>query len=147
MWSKTDAEDAWAGLLCTIGPKLNDTEQLPENHVCNYLFYDSVYKKGSTPFDPKNLDPELSIFLDGGKQLSKTTLGIGFAYKIRVLQLSFPMGFVAFDVDYDDFGNVCTKLNRYGAFTRLYTLNDILTYFQGVFDNAAELQDCLKLSR
>ncbi|KAL3197220.1 hypothetical protein MRX96_014830 [Rhipicephalus microplus] len=76
-------EDTWAGLLCTVGTKLNDSKRLPEDKVCNYLFYDSVYKKGATPFDPTNLDPALSTFLNGGKELPSTTLGIGFAYKYR----------------------------------------------------------------
>ncbi|KAL1427303.1 hypothetical protein MTO96_017592 [Rhipicephalus appendiculatus] len=66
--------------------------------------------------------------------------------RIRVLQLSFTFGIAAFDVDYDDFGNVCNALNRFGAFTRLYTLKDLLEYFEKVFDVSGELKDCLKLA-
>ncbi|KAL1427328.1 hypothetical protein MTO96_017616 [Rhipicephalus appendiculatus] len=75
--------DVWFGLLCTIGTKLTDPKMLPDDKVCSYLFYDSVYKKGPTPFDPNNVDPALSIFLDGGKKLPRTRLGIAFAYKYR----------------------------------------------------------------
>ncbi|KAL3197221.1 hypothetical protein MRX96_014831 [Rhipicephalus microplus] len=66
--------------------------------------------------------------------------------RVRVSQLSFAFGIVAFDVDYDDVGNVCSKLNRYGAFTRLFYLQDLLVYFENIFDVSGELEDCLKLA-
>ncbi|KAL1427329.1 hypothetical protein MTO96_017617 [Rhipicephalus appendiculatus] len=66
--------------------------------------------------------------------------------RVRVLQLSFAFGIAAFDVDYEDFGNVCNELNRFGAFTRLYNLIDLLEYFEKVFDVSGELEDCLDLT-
>lgn len=71
---------------------------------------------------------------------------VGKLCRVRVSQLSFAFGIVAFDVDYDDVGNVCSKLNRYGAFTRLFYLQDLLVYFENIFDVSGELEDCLKLA-
>ncbi|KAL1427354.1 hypothetical protein MTO96_017641 [Rhipicephalus appendiculatus] len=66
--------------------------------------------------------------------------------RVRVLQLNFAFGVVAFDVDYDDYANICAQLNHYNAFTRLNFLRDLLEYFQGVFSDAGELKDCLELA-
>ncbi|KAL1427333.1 hypothetical protein MTO96_017620 [Rhipicephalus appendiculatus] len=75
-------KDKWVGLLCTIGTKLSTPEMLPSDIICSYLFYDSVFKKGSTPFEPGRLDP-LSIFLGKRAEYENTMFGIGFAYKYR----------------------------------------------------------------
>ncbi|KAL3202364.1 hypothetical protein MRX96_042529 [Rhipicephalus microplus] len=56
-------KDTWAGLICTIGTKLGAPEVLPDDRWCNYLFYDSVYKKGPAAFDPNHLDPALGVFM------------------------------------------------------------------------------------
>ncbi|KAH7942866.1 hypothetical protein HPB52_002043 [Rhipicephalus sanguineus] len=74
-------KDTWAGLICTIGTKLSAPEILPDDRLCNYLYYDSVYKKGPTPFDPGHLDPALSIFLGHLSRFNYTATGIGFAFK------------------------------------------------------------------
>ncbi|KAL3197242.1 hypothetical protein MRX96_014850 [Rhipicephalus microplus] len=74
-------KDTWAGLICTIGTKLTGPEVVPDDRLCDYLFYDSVYKKGPTLFDPNNLDPALKIFLDSVSDYKFTEFGIGFAYK------------------------------------------------------------------
>ncbi|XP_075724537.1 uncharacterized protein LOC142767195 [Rhipicephalus microplus] len=66
--------------------------------------------------------------------------------RIRVLQLTFAIGVVAFDIDYDDYSTICGELNQYRAFTRLYTLVDILDYFKKKFNDAGELKDCLFLA-
>ncbi|KAL1427099.1 hypothetical protein MTO96_017707 [Rhipicephalus appendiculatus] len=74
-------KDTWAGLICTIGTKLSAPEALPQDSLCNYLFYDSVYKEGPAQFDPGHLPPGLSILLGRFSAHNYTQLGIGFAYK------------------------------------------------------------------
>ncbi|KAL3197213.1 hypothetical protein MRX96_014824 [Rhipicephalus microplus] len=59
--------------------------------------------------------------------------------------VDFAVDVVAFDIDYDDFANVCDKLNHYRAFTRLYTLTDYVEYFQPLANNVGELKYCLDL--
>ncbi|KAL1427233.1 hypothetical protein MTO96_017527 [Rhipicephalus appendiculatus] len=46
----------WERLLCTIGSKLSKPDMIPYDTLCDYLFYDSVYKNGPEKFDPKNID-------------------------------------------------------------------------------------------
>ncbi|KAL1427331.1 hypothetical protein MTO96_017618 [Rhipicephalus appendiculatus] len=87
--SKTPGKkDTWRGLICTIGTKLNGSKMFIKDGVCNYLFYDSVYKKGPTPFDPDNVDTSLSIFLANHSKFETTKFGIAFAYKQRQQLLS-----------------------------------------------------------
>ncbi|KAL3197212.1 hypothetical protein MRX96_014823 [Rhipicephalus microplus] len=294
-----DDKDIWVGLLCTIGTKLTNPQIMPGDGVCDYLIYDSVYKKGPAPFDPHGMDPSLNIFLNGGSQMTENQVrhficvqvrkiftpdvvvmlshyaegdntfedcrvvpptmlqrpisifsnssykndmhkaadtlrkltiqgvvaswalsvtmkgrwsvlkpgqpadflsecvhdpsaesfgsytevcenpdfsgilnyktgvrgtlyysrsdGRMFSYdndttfveklcRVRVLQLTFAIGVVAFDIDYDDYSTICGELNQYRAFTRLYTLVDILDYFKKKFNDAGELKDCLFLA-
>ncbi|KAH7942859.1 hypothetical protein HPB52_002036 [Rhipicephalus sanguineus] len=82
---RTAANNPWIeflqGLFCTFGAKPN-APLTPEMYsVCEILFYDSLYKKGPTPFDPTHLDPALSIFLGSHPTVYYSDLGIGFAYK------------------------------------------------------------------
>ncbi|KAL1427357.1 hypothetical protein MTO96_017644 [Rhipicephalus appendiculatus] len=81
--TETPKKDTSIGLLCTIGDKLSTPEMLPKDGPCDYLFYDSVYKKGFTQFDHKNADPSLSIFLANREAVKRSAIGIGFAYKYR----------------------------------------------------------------
>ncbi|KAH6943040.1 hypothetical protein HPB50_014218 [Hyalomma asiaticum] len=74
-------KDTWYGLLCTIGTKLDDQRMVPDDRLCDYLFYDSVYKKGPTPFDPNNVDPALSVYLGAHAAFQDTTFGIGFSHQ------------------------------------------------------------------
>ncbi|KAL1427310.1 hypothetical protein MTO96_017598 [Rhipicephalus appendiculatus] len=60
--TETPKKDTWVGLLCTIGTKLTNPQMIPDDDVCDYLIYDSVYKKGPTPFDPNNVDPSLDPY-------------------------------------------------------------------------------------
>ncbi|KAL1427358.1 hypothetical protein MTO96_017645 [Rhipicephalus appendiculatus] len=71
----------WPGLICTIGTKLSAPEIIPDGSWCDYLYYDSVFKKGPAPFDPNHLDPALSIFLGHFSKINATAPGVGFAYK------------------------------------------------------------------
>lgn len=74
-------KDTWFGLLCTIGTKLDDQKMVPDDKLCDYLFYDSVYKKGPIPFDPNNVDPALSVYLGAHAAFHDTNFGIGFSYQ------------------------------------------------------------------
>ncbi|KAH7942954.1 hypothetical protein HPB52_002729 [Rhipicephalus sanguineus] len=68
-------------LLCTIGSKLSEPDMIPYDTLCDYLFYDSVYKEGPATFDPNNVDVALSILLDEHLESDQTAPGIGFAYR------------------------------------------------------------------
>ncbi|KAH6943041.1 hypothetical protein HPB50_014219 [Hyalomma asiaticum] len=78
-----EPQEKWTKLLCVIGSNLKVPKMLPDDGACHYLFYDSVYKNGPTPFNPKKLDAPLSIFLAGRSNYSSTKLGIAFAYRQR----------------------------------------------------------------
>ncbi|XP_070380398.1 uncharacterized protein [Dermacentor albipictus] len=81
----------WQRLLCTIGSTLNSSDMIPEDGLCDYMFYDSVYKRGPAQFEPNNVEAALSIFLGERPNMNDTKFGIGFAYKYRrelKLQLS-----------------------------------------------------------
>ncbi|KAL1427311.1 hypothetical protein MTO96_017599 [Rhipicephalus appendiculatus] len=118
---QTYADDMWVGLLCTIGTNLYAQEMLPKDGVCDYLIYDSVYKDGPTSvYRLINKYYSLSIFFDGGMQMTKTILGIAFAYKYRQViksQLTTAAGTVPplakyfFDRDICNFGIVDTPTN------------------------------------
>ncbi|KAH6943600.1 hypothetical protein HPB50_024787 [Hyalomma asiaticum] len=79
--AKPRKKDTWVGLLCTVGIGLVGPDMLPDDGVCDYLFYDSVYKHGPVTFDPNNADPALSTFLAERKNHPHTVFGIGFAYR------------------------------------------------------------------
>ncbi|XP_075559750.1 uncharacterized protein LOC142591308 [Dermacentor variabilis] len=73
----------WQRLLCTIGSTLNSSKMFPEDGLCDYMFYDSVYKRGPAPFEPNNVEAALSIFLGERPNMKDTKFGIGFSYKYR----------------------------------------------------------------
>ncbi|XP_070379289.1 uncharacterized protein [Dermacentor albipictus] len=101
----------WQRLLCTVGTMLNPTsEMIPHDGLCDYMFYDSVYKRGPTTFEPNNVEAALSIFLSERQYYLDTKFGIGFAYKYRrelKLQLSANGGTTPFMLRYFWDQNIC----------------------------------------
>ncbi|KAL1427334.1 hypothetical protein MTO96_017621 [Rhipicephalus appendiculatus] len=74
-----------------------------------------------------------------------TTTYIEKLCRTKVQQLSFVMGVAAYDVDYDDFIDVCGSINYYGAFTRLFNFRDLMYYIWKRFNASENLQGCLSL--
>ncbi|KAH7950243.1 hypothetical protein HPB49_021553 [Dermacentor silvarum] len=100
----------WQGLLCTTGATLRSSDMFPEDGLCDYIFYDSVYKRGLTPFDPNHVEDALSVFLGKRPHMYNTTFGIGFAYKYRrelKLQLSANGGATRIMLQYFLGQNIC----------------------------------------
>ncbi|KAH7942875.1 hypothetical protein HPB52_002052 [Rhipicephalus sanguineus] len=58
------------------------TQMFPRDGLCDYIFYDSIYKSGITTFDPpEEADSGLVSFVEKRKDYSSTDFGIGFSYK------------------------------------------------------------------
>ncbi|KAL1427318.1 hypothetical protein MTO96_017606 [Rhipicephalus appendiculatus] len=52
-------------LLCTMGSGSFTTQMFPPDGLCDYIFYDSVYKANITTFDPPDeVDSDLLLFVE-----------------------------------------------------------------------------------
>ncbi|KAL1427315.1 hypothetical protein MTO96_017603 [Rhipicephalus appendiculatus] len=69
-------------LLCTMGSGSFTTQMFPPDGLCDYIFYDSVYKANITTFDPPDeVDSDLLLFVEKRKDYESTDFGIGFSFK------------------------------------------------------------------
>ncbi|XP_077489261.1 uncharacterized protein LOC144100098 [Amblyomma americanum] len=69
-------------MVCTIGSKLSSGAMLPDDGLCDYIFYDSIYKnRRNLLLDPNNFGNDLRIFLDSYNTYRTTAFGIAFAFK------------------------------------------------------------------
>ncbi|KAH8037990.1 hypothetical protein HPB51_020510 [Rhipicephalus microplus] len=64
-------------LLCTIGSGNFTTQMFPHDGLCDYIFYDSIYKRGIKTFHT----PDMLFFIEKRREYSRTTFGIGFTYE------------------------------------------------------------------
>ncbi|KAL1427313.1 hypothetical protein MTO96_017601 [Rhipicephalus appendiculatus] len=64
-------------LLCTIGSGNLTTQMFPHDGLCDYIFYDSIYKGGIGTFYTR----DLLFFVEKSRDYSSTTFGVGFTYK------------------------------------------------------------------
>ncbi|KAH7960694.1 hypothetical protein HPB49_022350 [Dermacentor silvarum] len=71
-------------LLCTFGNKTNSNTVFPPNGVCDYIFYDSMYKNNRNPLIG-NWDYDLLAILSKAQQAdrTKTQFGVSFAFEQR----------------------------------------------------------------
>ncbi|KAL1427300.1 hypothetical protein MTO96_017589 [Rhipicephalus appendiculatus] len=69
-------------LVCIMGEKLTSFHQFPPDEMCDYIFYDSLYKDGSHNLlsNETTYTEGLNIFLNNRRGYRHTTLGIGFAF-------------------------------------------------------------------
>ncbi|XP_075726759.1 uncharacterized protein LOC142768632 isoform X2 [Rhipicephalus microplus] len=65
-----------------MGEKLTTVRQFPPDKLCDYIFYDSLYKEGNHNLlpDPASYTESLNTFLGNHRDYRHTTLGIGFAF-------------------------------------------------------------------
>ncbi|KAH7942874.1 hypothetical protein HPB52_002051 [Rhipicephalus sanguineus] len=69
-------------LVCTMGERLTSVEQFPPDQLCDYIFYDSLYKEGDRNLLPNQTtySKSLNTFLNDHHGYRHTTLGLGFAF-------------------------------------------------------------------
>ncbi|KAL1424803.1 hypothetical protein MTO96_019672 [Rhipicephalus appendiculatus] len=71
-------------LLCTYGAKTNASTAFPTDGLCDYIFFDSIYKNDRNFLaDTKNFAVDLLQFLSVIPKYSKTSFGVGFAFEYR----------------------------------------------------------------
>ncbi|KAL1427230.1 hypothetical protein MTO96_017524 [Rhipicephalus appendiculatus] len=70
-------------LVCIMGERLTSAQQFPPDEVCDYIFYDSLYKEGNHNLlpDQTTYTESLNTFLNHHGSYRQTTLGIGFAFE------------------------------------------------------------------
>ncbi|XP_075724179.1 uncharacterized protein LOC142766838 [Rhipicephalus microplus] len=64
--------------------------------------------------------------------------------RIRAEHLSFAIALAAYDVEYDDYSNVCAPINPFSEFSRLVNLKYVLLYLEYIFHVATQLIGCLQ---
>ncbi|XP_075559377.1 uncharacterized protein LOC142590864 [Dermacentor variabilis] len=68
-------------LVCTMGRRLNSTQMFPPDGLCEYMFFDSLYKQGRNSIASPNLfDPDLLTFIDVAPLHKITAFGIGITF-------------------------------------------------------------------
>ncbi|KAL1427106.1 hypothetical protein MTO96_017713 [Rhipicephalus appendiculatus] len=74
-------------LVCTMGERLTSAEQFPPDKVCDYIFYDSLYKDGDRDLlaHENTFSKSLYTFLHNNRDYRHTTLGLGFAFDFLAL--------------------------------------------------------------
>ncbi|KAL3197245.1 hypothetical protein MRX96_014853 [Rhipicephalus microplus] len=65
---------------------------------------------------------------------------------LRLQHLTFAYGIAAYDVDYEDYSQVCDSVSVLGSFTRVFTLTLLRDYVEIVFNVRNEYTDCLRLA-
>ncbi|KAK8762699.1 hypothetical protein V5799_026037 [Amblyomma americanum] len=69
-------------LVCTMGSRTNSKTMFPEDGLCEYIFFDSVYKdRRNLMSDSTGWAPDLSTFVEVNLQYSTTAFGVGFAFE------------------------------------------------------------------
>ncbi|KAH7942862.1 hypothetical protein HPB52_002039 [Rhipicephalus sanguineus] len=74
-----------APLVCTMGMKTNSTQMFPTDGLCEYIFYDSLFKDGFGHFEPPDVNTSLATFVQERSKFVHTEFGIGLAFKIGIL--------------------------------------------------------------
>ncbi|KAL3248081.1 hypothetical protein MRX96_056690 [Rhipicephalus microplus] len=70
-------------LVCIMGDRLKSVHQFPPDDLCNYIFYDSLYKEIDHNLLPheNTYAHSLNVFLNDHRGYQHTTLGLGFAFE------------------------------------------------------------------
>ncbi|XP_050029971.2 uncharacterized protein [Dermacentor andersoni] len=101
-----------------MGARLNSTQMFPPDGLCEYIFFDSLYKDGRNPLNaPGRYDSNLQTFLGAATAHQITAFGIA--------------------ISYDASHSLETLLNnRTGSFKPLRTFWDHSIYHFGILDTA-----------
>ncbi|KAL1475977.1 hypothetical protein MTO96_036880, partial [Rhipicephalus appendiculatus] len=78
--------------LCTVSePKSNNVGHLPPDNLCDYLFYDSLYKNGRNTLDSglASLDEGVQYFMQQVAHYSHTKFGFSFAPEAALLHKDY----------------------------------------------------------
>ncbi|KAH7953650.1 hypothetical protein HPB49_010879 [Dermacentor silvarum] len=68
-------------MLCTMSDRITSSLQFPQDGLCDYIFFDSLYKGGRNLLtDPATYSSSLNTFLNDHRAYQRTTLGVGFAF-------------------------------------------------------------------
>ncbi|KAL3247604.1 hypothetical protein MRX96_057029 [Rhipicephalus microplus] len=69
-------------LLCTMGEESSTASAFPYDGLCDYIFFDSLYKRGRNWLSRRDTySNSLNTFIDQHPDYKSTSLGVGFAYK------------------------------------------------------------------
>ncbi|XP_070379077.1 uncharacterized protein [Dermacentor albipictus] len=69
-------------LVCTMGDKIFTGLQFPSDSLCDYIFFDSLYKGGRNLLtDKETYTNSLDTFLFNHRAYQRTSLGVGFAFE------------------------------------------------------------------
>ncbi|XP_077489263.1 uncharacterized protein LOC144100099 [Amblyomma americanum] len=69
-------------MVCTVGTNLRTPLMIPEDGLCDYLFYDSIFKDNRNVLvNPKGFENDMKIFAGNYRKFKQTAFGIGFAFK------------------------------------------------------------------
>ncbi|KAL1481717.1 hypothetical protein MTO96_034263, partial [Rhipicephalus appendiculatus] len=100
-------------LVCIMGEKLTTVHQFPPDEVCDYIFYDSLYKEGIRNLltEQSTYTESLNTFLSNRRGYRQTTLGVGFAFESRgataITAISVPYPEVTWAVSFaEDFSEL-----------------------------------------
>ncbi|KAK8759266.1 hypothetical protein V5799_003110 [Amblyomma americanum] len=63
--------------------------------------------------------------------------------KGKVLDLNF--GIAVYDVDFDDYANECSSLNKFGSHSRLRTLRKIVDYYKSLSSDRFDEASCTSI--
>ncbi|XP_070380530.1 uncharacterized protein [Dermacentor albipictus] len=68
-------------LVCTVGRRLNSTRMFPPDGLCEYIFFDSLYKQGRNSIvAPEGFDTNLRTFIDVAPLHEITAFGVGITF-------------------------------------------------------------------
>ncbi|KAL1427346.1 hypothetical protein MTO96_017633 [Rhipicephalus appendiculatus] len=69
-------------LVCIMGDRLTSVQQFPPDRMCDYIFYDSLYKEGDHNLlpDQTTYSESLNTFINDSLGYRHTTLGLGFSF-------------------------------------------------------------------
>ncbi|KAH6924192.1 hypothetical protein HPB50_013591 [Hyalomma asiaticum] len=78
--------------LCTVTQPMRSNEAyLPPDGMCDYVFYDSLYKNGknSVPSGVSTFEPDTRYFIEQASKYSKTKFGLSFAPEYALLNTDY----------------------------------------------------------
>ncbi|XP_049523130.1 uncharacterized protein LOC119454297 isoform X1 [Dermacentor silvarum] len=68
-------------LVCVMGEKTSSANAFPDDGLCDYIFFDSLYKNGRNMVSRKaTYSNSLNTFLNEHPPYQTTSLGVGFSY-------------------------------------------------------------------
>ncbi|KAH7939838.1 hypothetical protein HPB52_018050 [Rhipicephalus sanguineus] len=117
--------------LCTVSePKSNNVAHLPPDNVCDYLFYDSLYKNGRNTLDLglASLDEGVQYFMQQVAHYTHTKFGFSFAPLAALLHRDYkkPDFYTAIDAIWNNNISHFGFLNLYREFAAAVVVKEAL---------------------